>query len=307
MGTNIAEGRRSREIRFIGPQKEAWRILLVTVVIVAGVLVVLAAVGRADRWPPPENPPRQGEALDAAALRRGQIAHAAPALARLIREPENTWSNLAFVLGGAVLLVLASRRSAAVVGVALIAVGAGSFLYHASASRALRHLDVGAMYWLYLAAVIFAAGALSSRLRHHLDGHGVLLLLVPLLLAAAAASGRNLRILGFKPLALTVATTVAAGVLVTALLLTAWRRRTTAIFIRVAVIVVLFTAAVICQVGDRPGGWLCDPEAAVQAHALWHVLSAAAFVLCIRTLDWPEDRVVRSSTLDGTGHFAART
>jgi hypothetical protein len=49
--------------------------------------------------------------------------------------------------------------------------------------------------------------------------------------------------------------------------------------------VALFAVALACQIGDRPGAWLCAPTAVVQPHAIWHILSAAAFVLAVRVLD----------------------
>jgi predicted nucleic acid-binding protein len=42
------------------------------------------------------------------------------------------------------------------------------------------------------------------------------------------------------------------------------------------------------QIGDRPGGWLCDPGHAVQPHAVWHVLSAVALLLYVQLVDRPE-------------------
>lgn len=38
----------------------------------------------------------------------------------------------------------------------------------------------------------------------------------------------------------------------------------------------LFAIALTCQLGDQPGRWFFRPEALVQAHALWHLFSAAA-------------------------------
>ncbi len=255
----------------------------------AGLLIMLGLVGRADRWPPPENPPRQGEALDAAALRRGAVGHSAGALARLIREPENTWSNLAFILGGAWLLTQASRRRARGVGVALIATGVGSFLYHASASRTLRHLDVGAMYWLFIGTAAFAIASIRPRLARWLEAPGTGFAAAAAVAAGLVTAGRNLRLAGVKPLALTTLTALTAAVLAAALGLTALRRRTVRARLGAGGALALFALAVICQVGDRPGGWLVNPEGVIQAHALWHVLSAAALVLAVRTLDTGDD------------------
>lgn len=132
------------------------RTLLAFLVVAAALALTLALVRDAARWPEAEVPPRQGEAVQ-----RGSTPpqHLPEALRRLVREPQNTWSNLAFVLGGAALVVTARLRMARGVGVSLVAVGIGSFLYHASASRTLRHLDVGAMYWLFLLLAVLAQAA----------------------------------------------------------------------------------------------------------------------------------------------------
>lgn len=76
---------------------------MLSVVVVLALVVTLAFVGTADQWPAVESPPRQGEALDERALERGEFSHSPLAVGRLIREPQNTWSNLAFIFAGACL------------------------------------------------------------------------------------------------------------------------------------------------------------------------------------------------------------
>jgi hypothetical protein len=181
---------------------------------------------------------------------------------------------------------MASSRVARVLGIALVAVGVGSFLYHASASRTLRHLDVAAMYWLFISATVFSAGSFWPSIRARIEAHLGLFVAGTFVLAVCAACGRNVRVLGFKPAALSVATPAAATILTLALTMAAVRQRSGAVTIRVATSIVLFVIAVACQIGDRPGGWLCDPEAVVQAHAIWHVFSAAAFVIAVFVLDF---------------------
>ncbi|MBL9204911.1 MAG: ceramidase domain-containing protein [Opitutaceae bacterium] len=209
-------------------------------------------------------------------------------MSHLIREPQNTWSNLAYLVGGALLLgSAASSRSARSLGLALIGVGIGSFLYHASASRTLRHLDVGAMYWVFLSAILFSLGSVVPRLRIWIEKHGMALGFVTLALGGAGAAYRNVTIAGVKPLALNVTIVVATTVLIVALVLTAVRRRTRSAVNGSVTALVAFGAAVVFQIGDRPGGFLCDPAAPIQAHALWHCLSALAFVVAVKTIDRP--------------------
>ncbi|MES2696323.1 MAG: ceramidase domain-containing protein [Verrucomicrobiota bacterium] len=236
--------------------------------------MILLAVGSGRHWPPLEVPPRQGEAVDV--IRQNPPMHAEVAMRRLIREPQNTWSNLAFVLGGAWLLTAAQCRSSRAAGIALTAVGVGSFLYHASASRELRHLDVGAMYWLFLLLGVVAPAGVFAAWRRRVEPRIVMITVATLGTAVALTCGRNLSIAGVKPFALTTATAVAATIVIASLVLIAWRSGTRSRWLAVAGTILLFAAALVCQIGDRPGGWLFNPAARLQAHALWHVLSAMA-------------------------------
>ncbi len=211
------------------------------------------------------------------------------ALRRLVREPQNTWSNLAFVLGGSGLLVAARLRMARAVGAALIAVGVGSFLYHASASRTLRHLDVGAMYWLFLLLGGLALGSVVAPCRNWCERRAGWLAVGTALAAVGLTVGRNLSVLGIKPLSLTIATGIAAALTIASLGIAGWRSRSGRTWAAVAGVYVLFAVALMCQLGDQPGRWLFRPGAAVQAHALWHIFSAAAVVGAVAVLDRSSD------------------
>ncbi len=259
--------------------------VVLSVVVVLALVVTLAFVGAADQWPAVESPPRQGEALDERALERGEFSHSPLAVGRLIREPQNTWSNLAFIFAGACLACLTSLRASRFVGAALVAVGVGSFLYHASASRSLRHLDVGAMYGLFFAMTALASGSLHSRLRQVTESRVLLLAAAALAFAAFATAARNFVILGVKPLALSTVTAAASSLFSGSLILLAWRKRSLRLAVGVGSAVALFLGAVVCQIGDRPGGWLLDPASGVQAHALWHVLAALALSLAVQMFE----------------------
>lgn len=259
--------------------------LLITAVITAGLLLLLGYINHYSAWPPAENPPHQGEALDPAALRNGVIIHSAKALGQLVREPQNTWSNMAFILGGSLLISLGTTRCGRLAGAMLIAVGAGSFLYHASASRTLRHGDVAAMYGLYFITMILCVGATWPSLRRKFEKHAWLIAMTSLLVAVGAACGRNFVVFGFKPLELTLVTAIVVAVLVATFFLTIKRRRDLKTFSLVATALALFGISVVCQLGDRPGRWLCNPDAFIQGHALWHLFSAAAFVVVVFLLE----------------------
>lgn len=56
------------------------RTLLITLAVTLLLIVTLIVVGRPERWPPPESPPRQGEALEGAALAEHRVVHSEKAL-----------------------------------------------------------------------------------------------------------------------------------------------------------------------------------------------------------------------------------
>lgn len=262
------------------------RTLLVFLAVSAALWLTLFAIGQGARWSEAEVPPRQGEAV-----LRGSIPpqHMPEALRRLVREPQNTWSNLAFVLGGASLLVAMRLRMARAVGVALVAVGIGSFLYHASASRTLRHLDVGAMYWLFLLLAGLAAGSVGARLKRWSEPRATWIAVATALAAVGLMAGRNVVVLGMKPFSLTIATGLAAALTIASLVVAGWRARSGRTWVAVAGVCALFAVALGCQLGDQPGRWLFRPGAAVQAHALWHIFSATAVVGAVAVLDRASD------------------
>lgn len=258
------------------------RTLLVFLAVSVALWLTLFAVREGVRWPEAEVPPRQGEAVQ-----RGSTPpqHMPEALRRLVREPQNTWSNLAFVLGGAWLIAAGRLRMAQAVGVALIAVGIGSFLYHASASRTLRHLDVGAMYGLFLLLAGLAWASVAAEFRRWSEAYVGWIVLGTALAAVGLTAGRNFAMLGVKPFSLTIATGIAAAVTIGSLGVAGWRGRSGRTWAAVAGVCVLFAVALVCQLGDQPGRWLFNPGATVQAHALWHIFSGAAVVGAVTLLD----------------------
>jgi hypothetical protein len=271
------------------------KVLTLSAAIIGLLLLLLGLVGNGGNWPAVENPPGQGEALDPRRLQLGQVSHSAVATGRLIREPQNTWSNLAFVFAGAYLACCARLRMSRLAGVALIAVGVGSFVYHASASRALRHLDVAAVYGLFFVTTLLAAGCIQARWRTRLEAYAAFWATAGVAFAIIATGARNVLVLGVKPLALSTVTAAASSMFVGALVFLAGRCHSRRAAFGVGATVALLLAAVACQLGDRPGGWLLNPEAAVQAHALWHVFASAAVFVGVRLIDAspPPDAVCR--------------
>ena len=159
-------------------------------------------------------------------------------------QPVNTLTTLAFVIVG---LVVARRSSLRWVGIALIATGVGSFLFHGPMPPGSQWAHDLSLVWL----IVVVAGLGQSWERWTrlpgLISIGLVLALVP-----GAAD------------VLAVAATAAAGVL-------HLRRRSPG---TVVAIVSLGAVAVFGRLGAT-GGPLCDPSSIFQPHGVWHVGAAA--------------------------------
>ena len=216
----------------------------------------------------------QGEALDSLALAHGEIKHSTEALNRIVREPQDTWSNLAFIFVAAVLLspsFSGFRRQSAY---ALYGLGVGSFLYHASASRFFRNVDVAGMFWVCLYLLACTAAVFRPRWSRLFDRFAKPFAVASFVIAILATYGRNLRVLEFKPLSISFFTVVTVAVSIITLCTVLVRRRARQDLLSMVVIVLFLGVAVVCEEGDRPGHWGCDPDAFIQLHAVWHILGA---------------------------------
>lgn len=185
-----------------------------------------------------------------------------------LTQPANALSAFALSGAGLGLLAAVGRHRAkrqlagpggAALGLALVALGAGSFAFHADPSSALAWLDAAgvslvaaawltwnvarAAGWPAFAAAGAAAAAATVVLP---EGAGRVFQLV--LVAAAAASEAR-----------------------------AWSRPRDRR--RLAATVATFAVAVPVWLLSRDGGLLCEPASALQGHALWHLLAAAGLAL----------------------------
>jgi hypothetical protein len=241
-------------------------------------------------WGAPEKPKAQCEALDATTIPPAvkntfMLAYQARTATAIVREPQNTWSNLAFVFAGALVVARDRRVFARLLGAALVALGLASGLYHASLLPAWRTVDVATMGWVSFALVCVGGAAVSRRFAALSATTQLAIGCVGGALAIVAAVFRNdVRLAGVKPFDSTY-TTIAgvAGVfvLLAAGLLIAARERMPLrpVAARLGLLALVVAAAAFCQLNDRPGRCLCAPDCAVQGHALWHVLMAAAAAL----------------------------
>jgi hypothetical protein len=248
-----------------------------------GLTIVLCGHG----WDFPEEPRAQGEALVTSSNGRN-AAYRADVATRLIREPLNTWSNLAYCLAGAFIFLRARATSSRWLGIACFALAAGSWLYHASLMPAWRLVDVMAMYWVLLALNTQAFFVLShtwdrtpSSLSALIDSSGFGAAVA--IAAGYAAIHRNdILLAGIKlcdSTRFTVATIALAVVLLAGTVL-GMRRRLAQTPSGIHWLLTITTGcagiAITGQLGDRVGAFLSRPDAWLQGHTLWHIFGATA-------------------------------
>lgn len=266
-------------------------------ILVASLAAILstAASGKFT-WGPPEIPKAQCEALTATSV-SPVLKTAIDAIyqerigAAIIREPQNTWSNLAFVFAGALIWTHDRRTFSRLLAAALCFLGVTSGLYHASLLPSIRTLDVSAMGWVSFA--LCCVGYAAAR-RTTPPGSApppppsraeLSVGIIGGALAMTAAFFRNdVRLGGLKPFDTTYTTIAGIGG-VFALALFGILRATRAHsnlrppYTRIVILALVIAVAAFCQVSDRPGRFCCAPDALIQAHAVWHVLMAAAAAL----------------------------
>ncbi len=275
--------------------RNAWRIAALVTLVVAAVGGGLAIrVNGHFTWGTPEMPKAQCEAL--LAQPTAQVAYQARVAAAVVREPQNTWSNLAFVFVGVLIAARDRRPFPRLLGAALCSLGLTSGLYHASLSPAWRTADVAMMSWVTVALSCVGIAALRRKPSNnyapfHLSIGGVSGALAML----AAVSRNDIKIAGIKPFDSTY-TTVAGVALISALLLAGvvfgsrLGHRVRPSPGRIILLTAVVVAGIGCQLGDHPGHCFCHPESAVQAHAVWHILMAAAIALAYDTFAVIEDK-----------------
>ena len=184
-----------------------------------------------------------------------------------VAQPANAWSSLGFLVAGvAAILTLrpAARRERTLVvllGAALVAVGVGSFLFHATLTLWGQFLDVLPMYAVgsvLLAGAVVRLGWVSPR-----TGTFAGVVLVAMLGATLWLWPESRRGLF-------------AAVLLPGIVLELVRARSSPSSPRWLYLgLALLMTAYLLWVLDQVGVW-CDPTSALQGHALWHLLGAAA-------------------------------
>ena len=185
----------------------------------------------------------------------------------LVTQPANTASSLAYVAAGAAAVAEARRRrpgdrpASTAVGWSLVAVGVGSVAYHGPGGAVGR--------WAHDASLLAMTGLIALSDVHDRRGTRPTAPEVAVVstLAGAAAHPR---------------TSAAAQAVTAAVALGAEVHRHVADGDdagRGILAATVFAAGLGLHVAGRTGRPLCRPDALLQAHAAWHVLSAAALWL----------------------------
>jgi hypothetical protein len=239
-------------------------------------------------WKSVEPPKAQVEAYDPEALRQVQTLTSAVydqrKLDRLVREPQNTISNLAYVYAGLVILFAARKPVARNLALAAIFLGVGSGMYHASLLPEWRMIDILGVYavlyflvlmgvtgnlrrgdkgWVAwgLCAVVWWLAIYTGIHRNDIRGFGVKLFDSSYVFVAGVAAGCVLAGLAY---------------------LRATHRRDCG-----RALVVLGMAAAVsfaAGLGDRYGGFWAVPTAPIQGHAIWHTFGAIALLAAYEAL-----------------------
>jgi hypothetical protein len=184
-------------------------------------------------------------------------------------QPINAWSSLAYAAVGMVLITSTSqaprsdRTLRVAFGVLMVATGIGSFLYHGPqpAAAGFAH-DITFLAMLWFLILMNPASAYGVPRPHAW---------IALASVTAAASA----VLIASPDSTNVLTGISIVALITSDLLL---RRIGGINGRwYAAALILFGASLVFNLLGRSSTATCDPDTLIQFHALWHVLSAAAF------------------------------
>ncbi|HWA27006.1 MAG TPA: ceramidase domain-containing protein [Lacunisphaera sp.] len=255
-------------------------LLSLPIAVLLGVLVAWNPPG--NHWKTVEPPKAQVEAYDVQRLRTQATLTAEiydhRKLSRLIREPQNTVSNLPYATAGLAILLAARRPAAINLGLAGIFLGFGSGMYHASLLPEWRMIDILGVYAVLYFLILI--GAMAPAPRAGKGTHEWAASLIVWTAAIYTGIHRNdIRWFGLKLFDSTYVF-VAAVAVGWALAFLAFRRATNrrACFRALATFALAGTISFAGGLGDRFGGFWADPEFLVQGHAVWHTCGAIALL-----------------------------
>jgi hypothetical protein len=236
-------------------------------------------------WNPKENfwggvePPKaQCEAYDTTAVKTS--ARLSPAIYspvkinRLLREPQNTLSNLPYAVVGLAVFLAGRRRLSQAFGISCVFLSIGSGLYHASLLPEWRLVDILGVYVALFVLVAIGVDALSGKTRN--EGRELICGSVVWLAAFATGIHRNdIRFFGVKlfdsTYVVVIAVTLASLLALFTYLKTKDYRR---YYLALASLAIAAPIAIAGGLGDRFGGFLASPDALIQGHSVWHSFGA---------------------------------
>jgi hypothetical protein len=225
-------------------------------------------------------------------------------LNRLVREPQNTVSNLAYVTLGLAVILSGRRKPSLGFCLGCIFLGLGSGLYHASLLPEWRMIDILGVYVTLFALVGTGVAARLSCFSWRWDAAIACMAWV---LAVPAGIWRNdVRIWNFKILDSTYVVLGAIFVIV-GLVLGAWRKTTDTRRFAVLALTMALSGAIAGIGGwaDRFGHFLANPNGWIQGHSVWHLLGALGLgcayeIFCLTGFD---RSVFESHSISPEPHF----
>lgn len=199
-------------------------------------------------------------------------------LDRLLREPQNTLSNLAYAVVGLAILLSGRKPASFGLGLAGIFLGLGSGMYHASLLPEWRLIDILGVYAVLYSLLLVGADTNFSRLNQGILGFG---LVMPTWFAAiyTGVHRNNVRWFGVKLFDSTYVF-VAAVALGCVLAVLAFRRaKNRSAYLKAMTVFAISTPISFAGgLGDRFGGFWADPEFIFQGHAVWHTFGAISML-----------------------------
>lgn len=180
------------------------------------------------------------------------------------QQPTNTWSSLAFVAVGGVVISRGRALEARFAGVAAVLVGAGSILFHGTEGSFAGWLHDWSIVVLL---AVLAVSRIPARRR------------VPMVVIAAVLSGI---VIGYVPPAGEWLAILSAAVVVGVEAVSLRDRRLRPMSLAAG----FLGGGAILTVLGRTGGPLCSADSVLQAHAGWHVLAALAVLAYATARGW---------------------
>lgn len=203
------------------------------------------------------------------------IKHCEANLGGWVTAPANTWSNLAYIAAGLWIMRRASRRSllsAGGLGPVSLVVGATSFVFHMSYTFAGQALDYAGMFVLVgwaMARALLRGGSVDAQGATRFWAAFIAVSLVALAV---------FRLEGWGIQTIVLVETLALAVLELRLIAA---KREAASYRMFWLAQALLIAAYSFWHLDHTDAF-CRPDSLVQGHAIWHLLTAAAFLAAWR-------------------------